>query len=226
MVDTQMIDDVATVHDQGRRLYIGTTNMDTQRLIIWNMGLIAKSKHPNREKLFRDVMLASASIPVAFPPMYIKVEANGAIYDEMHSDGGTVTQVIFYGGTLDFTEAMQATNLDINNWPVGEIYIIRNGQLSPEPKHIPRKLPDISERAINTMIKSAAHNDLFRIFAYAKKENIAFNYVDIPDSFEFNADEPFDSVEMNKLFELGRKMGNTQDGWLKSPPGFTPYIEK
>ena len=86
------------MHDQGKRLYIGTANLDAQRPVVWNMGLIAKSNHPSAPQLFRDVMLASASIPVAFPPVYIKVEVNGEEYDEMHVDGGTFAQVFFHGG--------------------------------------------------------------------------------------------------------------------------------
>lgn len=100
-VDAEMIKDVAREHDKGRRLYLGTTNMDAQRLVVWNMGLIAKSDHPDKEQIFRDVMMASTVIPAAFPPVYFKVEADGKIFDEMHSDGGTISQVIFYGGTLD-----------------------------------------------------------------------------------------------------------------------------
>jgi len=225
-VDEKMIDDVATEHDQGRRLYIGTTNMDSQRLVIWNMGLIAKSKHHNREKLFRDVMLASSSIPVAFPPIYIQVEANGEIYDEMHTDGGTLAQVIFYAGTLDLSGALRATGIDAKTWPVGNIYIIRNGKLSAEPRHIQRKLPEISERAVETMIKSAARNDLFRIYAFSEREKANFNYVDIPDEFELDAEEPFDPVAMKNLFQLGREMGKTQDSWVNQPPGLSQETDK
>jgi predicted acylesterase/phospholipase RssA len=74
-VDDKMLADIAAEHKKGRRLLIGTTNLDAQRLVIWDMGAIASSGHPNAGKLFRQIMLASAAIPVMFPPQYIEVEA-------------------------------------------------------------------------------------------------------------------------------------------------------
>ena len=58
-----MLTDIATAHARGRRLYIGTTNLDAQRLVIWDIGAIAASGHPAALELIRNVILASASIP-------------------------------------------------------------------------------------------------------------------------------------------------------------------
>ena len=88
VVDEKMLKDVATEHLKGRRLFISTTALDAQRPVVWNMGAIAASGHPNALGLFRDIMIASAAVPVAFPPIYIKVEAYGQRFDEMHVDGG------------------------------------------------------------------------------------------------------------------------------------------
>lgn len=226
VVSPEMIRDVARVHDQGRRLYIGTTHMDAQRLVVWNMGLIAKSDHPGKDQLFRDVMLASASIPAAFPPVYFKVEANGKVYDEMHADGGTLTQVFFYAGTLDLQRAGRDAGLDAKRWPVGNLYIIRNGQLSPEPKQIERKLVAISARAVDTLVKASARSDLYRIYAFAQREKVNFFYLDIPDEFKFIPQEIFDPEEMKILYKLGQELGQKQDGWETAPPGFTPAVAR
>ena len=45
---------------------IGTADMDSQRPVIWSMGAIASRKHPSAIHMFREVMLASASIPAIF----------------------------------------------------------------------------------------------------------------------------------------------------------------
>lgn len=225
-VTDDMIRQVANVHDQGRRLYIGTANMDAQRPVVWNMGLIAKSNHPSAPQLFRDVMLASASIPAAFPPVYIKVEVNGEEYDEMHTDGGTFAQVFFHGNTLDLKAAARATGYDKNNHPIKDIYIIRNGQLAPEPEHIERKLPIIAARAIDTMIKSSLHGDLYRIYVTALQQDINYHYVDIPDVYKSEAKEAFDEEEMNRLYQLGYETGQQKDPWQIVPPGLQKYIEK
>ena len=53
--------------------------------------------HPEAGRLIRQALLASASIPGAFPPVYIPVEApDGKTYDEMHVDGGVSSQMFFY----------------------------------------------------------------------------------------------------------------------------------
>ena len=57
-----MLEDIIVEHDKGRRLFIGTTNLDAKRPVIWNIGIIAKSGAPNALELIRNIMLASASI--------------------------------------------------------------------------------------------------------------------------------------------------------------------
>ena len=68
LVDDKVLAEVAREHRKGRRLLIGTTQMDAQRLVIWNMGAIANSGNPQALALFRKIMVASASIPAFFPP--------------------------------------------------------------------------------------------------------------------------------------------------------------
>src|SRR5215510_6974113 len=72
--DEPMLDRIAEEHRKGRRLLIGTTNLDAGRPVIWDMGRIACSDRPDRVKMFRQVLLASAAIPAAFPPIYIQVK--------------------------------------------------------------------------------------------------------------------------------------------------------
>ncbi len=97
-VDAELLQRVAAAHARGRRLYIGTVDLDAQRFVVWNMGVIASSGDPDALALFRKVMLASASIPIAFPPVYFDVEADGRSYDEMHVDGGVGARVFIAGG--------------------------------------------------------------------------------------------------------------------------------
>jgi hypothetical protein len=215
--DADFIKSVARAHNQGRRLYVGTTHMDAQALIVWNMGAIANSDHPDALELFQEVILASSSIPAAFPPVFIKVEIDGQRYDEMHTDGGTVTQVFFNEGTMDLSDAARAAGRTDREGYSGTLYIIRNGKLGPEPEQITRRLPAISGRAISTMIKYAAVNDLHRIYVTSDSANLDFRYVAIPDDFESQADEPFDPVEMKRLFELGYQTGRT-GAWRDTPP--------
>ncbi len=217
-IDGKILQAVAVAHDRGRRLYIGTTHLDAQRLVIWNMGLIAKSGHPNALELFRKVLLASASIPGAMPPVFIEVEVDGEKFDEMHADGGAAAQVFFTGGTIDIRAAVQAAFGDDDGYK-GDLYIIRNGRLKPEPQQIERKLLSITLRAVSTMIKHSAVDDLFRMYAFTQREQMGFKYVDIPDDFESRATEAFDPEEMGRLFETGYQLAISGDVWETTPPG-------
>ena len=102
MIDAVVLNKVAQEHLKGRRLLIGTTQLDAQRLVIWNMGAIAVSGHPQALELFRKIMVASASIPAMFPPQHFEVEAAGNSFEEMHVDGGTRAQVMLYESSIKF----------------------------------------------------------------------------------------------------------------------------
>ena len=59
--DQQMLGDIAREYAKGRLLLIGTTSLDQQRPIIWNIGAIAASGHPGSLELVRKIILASAA---------------------------------------------------------------------------------------------------------------------------------------------------------------------
>ncbi|HKX13301.1 MAG TPA: patatin-like phospholipase family protein, partial [bacterium] len=95
-VDRGLLDAIAAEYAKGRLLLVGTTDLDALEPVIWNMTALAASKHPRALDLFRRIMLASASIPGAFPPVMLDVEVDGVRHQEMHVDGGTIAQVFLY----------------------------------------------------------------------------------------------------------------------------------
>jgi predicted acylesterase/phospholipase RssA len=99
-VDQHLVERIAAEYRKGRVLVIGTTNLDARRAVLWNIGAIAASGHPKSLELIRTLMIASASIPAAFPPVLIDVEVDGKRYQEMHVDGGAMTQVFLYPPSL------------------------------------------------------------------------------------------------------------------------------
>ena len=86
-VTEKLLTEIAAEHARGRRLFVATTNLDAGRRMIWNMGAIAARGDEKALKLFRDVLLASCSIPGFFSPVAIEVEANGKRFQEIHGDG-------------------------------------------------------------------------------------------------------------------------------------------
>jgi hypothetical protein len=215
--DERVLVAVAQAHQQGRRLLIGTTNMEAGRLVIWDMGAIAVSAKPGALELFRKVMLASASIPVAFPPVYIPVEAGGQRYEEMHVDGGTATQVFFYGFTLDLDAAQREAGIQERGRV--RLFVIRNGKLTvPWQLISPRILP-VADRALNGLIGAQVVGDLYRIYTIATRDDIEFNLAYIPNDYDIGAKESFDKEAMNRLFQLGYEWARAGYPWQKLPPG-------
>ena len=213
-VTEDVLQKVVAEYARGRRLYIGTTNMDAQRLVIWNMGAIAHSDHPASLALFRNVMLASASIPVFMPPVMFEVEVGGKRYDEMHADGGTVAQLFFIGITMDPVGARKELGIKGGG---AKLYIIRNDQSDPVPDQVERKLTDIASRTIHTVMKAQSQGDIRRIYALTKLNDIDFNYVEIPKSYVKKEKGMFNTNEMRRLFALGVETGAAKKRWRKKP---------
>ena len=215
-VDAEFLRRIADAHRRGRRLYIGTADLDARRFVVWNMGLIATGGDEDSLALFRKVMLASASIPVAFPPVFFQVEAGGQRYDEMHVDGGVGARVFFDGGLFRFAPAERRGG---NGKGFEEIYVIHNGQLIPLPDPIRRSLSAIAVRTIDASGRAAVLGDLFRIYGHAQQERASFNWVTIPNDVSVEGDEVFDPVRMQQLYDVGYRIATGAEPWDTRPPG-------
>src|SRR6478672_3707953 len=104
-LDDELIRRIGEEYGKGRLLFILTTNLDQARPVIWNIGAIAASNNPKARDLIIDVLLASTSIPVVFPPVMLDVTVDGQKRQEMHVDGGTVAQVFFYPPSFSIRRA-------------------------------------------------------------------------------------------------------------------------
>ena len=215
-VDDAMLRAIAREHQSGRRLYIGTTDLDAQFFIVWNMGAIAASGQPGSLELFRNVMLASASIPIAFPPVFIDVEAGGRRFDEMHVDGAVVANLFYSGGVFNFMQARKGVE---RGRAQEEIYIVHNGQLLPVPGTTNRSLRSIGTRAFSAAAKPATLGDLFRIWAFSLRQGAGYHWITIPNGVELAGDETFDPVAMRRLYDLGFAKSRDGPEWATAPPG-------
>jgi hypothetical protein len=215
-IDADFLGEIALAHQGGRRLYIGTMDLDSQRFIIWNMGLIATSGHPDALPLFRRVMLASAAIPIAFSPVFFEVEAAGRRYDEMHVDGGVAAQVFYSGGLFSPLELRQNAGRGTAR---EDIYVIHNGQLAADTATTRRSVPDIARRTFKAAGISAVIGDLFRIYALALREQSGYHWITIPDGVNLSGEETFDPVVMQQLYNVGYEIARAGPPWNTLPPG-------
>ena len=207
---------IASEYKRGRRLFIGTTNLDAQRPVIWNIGLIASSGQSGSLDLIHSVILASAAIPAVFPPVLIEVEAGGKRYDELHVDGGTASQVFLYPTDLDWKIITE--KLDVKG--SARVYVIRNSFLDPDWKTVKPRIMPIAGTSISSLIRTQGIGDMYRIYLDCQRDGIDFNLAYIPASFDLKPKEDFDPVYVSKLFDLGFQMARNGYPWDKGPPGF------
>lgn len=211
-----MLNAIATEFRKGRLLLIGTTNLDVQRPVIWNIGAIAASGKPGALDLFRKILLASASVPGAFPPVMIDVAAGGQHYQEMHVDGGAVAQTFLIPAPVG-----QLANLRSKQHARQRTaYVIRNGRLDAEWASVDRRLLSIVGRSINTMIHYSGYNDVVRIYFTSQRDGVDYNLAYIGSDFTFPHEENFDQKYMRALFEYGYDEITKGDVWHKNPPLF------
>ena len=217
-VDDQALDAIANEYRKGRLLLIGTTDIDAQRPVIWNIGAIAASGRRGAFDLSRKILLASASIPVAFPPVLIDVEVDDKPYQEMHVDGGTIAQTFLYPATL-------TAGVDLRRGPLvreRHAYVIRNGRLDPEWAPTNRRLFSIASRAVATMIHYSGQNDVYRLQTMTARDGVDFNLAYIGRDFTLEHTEDFDPTYMRALFEYGRAQIRDGTAWKKSSPFLIP----
>lgn len=235
-VTEKMVEKIAREHLKGRRLYIQTTSLDAQRPVIWDIGAIATNavykstlSRTNMDyaiELIKEIMLASASIPVFFPPVYIPMQfyTNGlsassepfpVMFPEMHVDGGVASQVFVTGGILDLKEIKNRIQKDGR---ILNVYVIRNGKLGPDPKIVSPSLTKIAIRSSSTITKYDAAADIFRISTIVKTLGGNFYLQFIPESFPTKSKKMFDNQYMRSLFDFGFQQAQAENPWLNSLP--------
>lgn len=211
-VNNEVIEKIAAEYRKGRLLLIATTNLDAGRPVIWNIGRIADSGHPDAPEMIRDILRASASIPGAFPPVYIPVESNGVTYDEMHVDGGAAAQMFLYPSSLDWQDVMKALNVQ----GVPQAYLIRNSRVHTNYDPVTPKLTTIASRTIDSLIRTQGVGDAYRIYTLAERDGVDVSLTWIPrDAVEDNSDEPFDPKYMSELFEFGYQRALGDELWTE-----------
>lgn len=215
-ITPELLAKIALEYQKGRELLISTTNIDAGRNVIWNMTKIAATDHPKAVQLFRDVMLASASIPGAFPPVLFEVELDGQVYHEMHVDGGATSQVFVYPPNLDLHDIAE----HYHGQRERQLYVIMNARLDPNWAQTERRTISIAARAISSMIQTQGIGDLYRIYLTTLADDVNFNLAFIPSEFNTKPETQFDTEFMRALYQVGYQQALAGYQWQQVPPGF------
>ena len=223
----EIVAEVGRAHAAGRRLYIGTTNIDTRRLVIWDMGAIAARGTPESVALYRDIILASSSIPGAFPPVHIPVEIDGKVYEELHVDGGVSDEVIFRAFMVADLNRMHG---GFGAWapPGSTLYVVSNGKLYADPECVsPVRVLRLVSASFRSVIYGKTRDELYRIYLNCLETGVEFRLTAIPQEMKLSTSGSLQLPrdDQQRLFETGRRMGTVPGCcpvWRDLPPGSDP----
>ena len=217
-VTPQLLAAVAAEHARGRRLLVLTTNLDAQRGVIWDMGAIAASRQPNARELFRDVLVASSSVPGVFGPTYIEAEAGDHRFREMHADGGVTTQVFILP---DVVLARAGRDTAADRPPV-RVWVIMNNSVTPQFEVVEAGLLTTSARSMSTLIKADAKKTLYMTADFVGRDRFNLTYID-NGFYNFLAANPsltpgFNQRYMQALFRYGYGKARASHPWTNDVP--------
>jgi hypothetical protein len=207
-----MLRAVAAEAAKGRFLVIATTDLDSERTVIWDMGAIAMHGGPAALKLFRQVLIASASIPGLFPPVMIPVETSGTILEEMHVDGST-TASIFIAPEIASVLPDQLRGLHGAN-----VYVIANGQYGAATITTRVRTTAIAKRGILASLHSSTREAVLATIGLAAWNDMHLHVTAIPDDYPFNGMFDLKPDRMRALFNFAADCAMRGELWT-TPEG-------
>jgi hypothetical protein len=206
-VDDALLAAVAREHAKGRRLLVATTDIDRQEAVVWDLGAIAAHGGPEAKRLFRDVLVASASIPGVFPPKLIEVRSAGKVYTEMHVDGGVATPFFSVPpGALFWTAPSGLLER-------ARLYVIVNGRIDPVTQTTQVNTGAVLGRSFETVELLAFRTTLKATAAFCARNQIALETAALPRSAESDGPFAFGRASRRKLFDQGERLGRSGDAW-------------
>lgn len=216
-IDADMLNQIANVYEQkGRLLLLGTTNIDTGQLVVWNMGKIAALRTEASTSLFHRIMLASAAVPGVFPPELFEATVDGMQYHELHVDGGLSVQIYLYPAAV----SKRALETGIVKSRPRQAYIIRNASISIEQTKTEVSSLGVLGKSYKKILQAQGVGNLYQIYQIAQRDKVGFNLAFIGDDFQAPHPTEFDHGYMQALFAYGYGKALNGYPWRKTPPGY------
>jgi len=218
LINEETLDLVAAEHRAGRRLFVGSTNLDANLFTIWDMGAIAGSGRSDRLQRYIDAVMASAAFPIAFQPVYIEVEGENGTYTQMHADGGVRETAFYFDFVEELYSAAEAAGLTEGDFKQ-ELYLLVNGTLAHSRAvvydPVDGGITDIVGATINSLMTRVTRGSVFRLWVLAMIDGADFHLSFIPQKFEFKTHTlQFVPEEEAALFELGYRQSVEGTAWV------------
>ncbi|QJW95462.1 patatin-like phospholipase family protein [Frigoriglobus tundricola] len=220
-----LMERIAAEHRKGRRLYVGTTDLASKRAVIWDMGAIAAQPCPDGCKLFRDVLLASASVPGVFPPVPFEVVVDGRRETEWHVDGAITAPLFMPPGV--FAAAALQTGPAFNPSPTPgapNFYAIVAGKLYPDAGPVRRRILPVLSATTGALLYAQCRAELANMYWQSRLSGMRYQMIALRQDAEIQADT---SVSINQelmleLYQEGLSDGQAGPAWMYVPPALSP----
>jgi predicted acylesterase/phospholipase RssA len=206
-VTADLIRAVAREASRGRLLEVATTDLDKEETVIWDLGAIAARDDEPARQLFRDVLLASASVPGAFPPVVLHVEEAGTTYDEMHVDGATT--VPFIGAP----ESLFFSSLPMADLKGGKIFVLVNGQLASTPGTTQFRTIPILSKSFAAATRHMTRMQLASTAEFARNHAMDLKFTAVPMDYPRVSPLDFRRSTMRQLFDYGAACATQGQLW-------------
>lgn len=219
IMSPQTLAEIAEAHRSGRRLIIGTTEQESRRFVLWDIGEIASRNGPGDRELIIDVLIGSASIPGVFPPSKITISVDGKRYTERHVDGGTSQALFFYP---PYVPPEQRTPQTINLAGTN-VYAVIAGKLYADPEVMKTNALSQATKSVSTLIYAQSRGDLQRLWTYCLLNGMNFNMSSLPAAYaDAGSSGDFEPEVLQGMFEEGRRVICSGQAWRNTPPVTSP----
>jgi hypothetical protein len=206
-VTDELLRAVARESQRGRLLLVATTDLDSEQTVFWNLGLIAEQGGAKAKRLFRDVLIASASIPGVFPPVMIRVQQAGRTYEEMHVDGSAMASLFFIP---DLAAILPNPLEPLRN---GHLYVLINGTLRTPAATTRDQTFSILKRSAVATLQGGTRAAVEIAYSVAQRHRMSIEVTDIPDVYPFGGSLEFDISKMRALFDYGEHCALVDELW-------------
>ncbi|CAN5269262.1 patatin family protein [soil metagenome] len=208
-VTPTMMAAVAKEQARGRKLLIATTDLDSQQLVVWDMGAIAARGGSAARELFATVLAASAAIPGVFTQVMIAAQMGNHVARELHVNGSTIGAFFALPDTALIVPTARGAS-------GGSIYVLVNGKADDEFAVTKRSLMSLLSRSFDTASKATQRTSLATVAAFGQQNHVATFVAAVPPD-EKSSSLDFRQPAMQSLFELGRARMVAGSAWVDLP---------
>jgi hypothetical protein len=208
-LDEEAFNDLCAAHRAGRRLFISTVSLTTQRAVIWDVGAVATSGRPDARELVHKILVAACSIPGFMPPVEFDIELNGVRYKELHVDAGNVIQAFIrtpYGLP-----------------PTSNVYILASGKIYRDPLDEEPRFLRVLAASVSNTIYALFRESAYKMYAMCAVTGANFYLNAVPTALRIKPGSmTFGREEMQLLFRVGRESAVGGVPWRRTPPSSQP----